>query len=93
MKNRVAIIAGARTPFCKAGGLFRDIQADDLGAWAVKGVLNKTGFPGEQVDQLIFGNVLQPLHAANIARVISIKANLPVSHRFLYRQSQLRFRP
>jgi acetyl-CoA acyltransferase len=79
MKRRVAIISGVRTPFCKAGGLFRDIQADDLGAWAVKGVMNKTGIHPDQIDQLIFGNVLQPLHAANIARVIAIKANLPVS--------------
>lgn len=79
MNNRVAIIAGVRTPFCKAGGLFRDIQADDLGAWVVKGLMNKTGFPYELVDQVIFGNVLQPLQAANIARVIAVKANLPVS--------------
>lgn len=75
--NRVAIIDGARTPFCKAGGLFRDIQADDLGAWAVRGMLDKIGISPKEIDELIFGNVLQPLHAANIARIIAIKANLP----------------
>lgn len=79
MNHRVAIVAGIRTPFCKAGGLLKDMEADDLGALAVKELMVQTNFPKEQLDELIFGNVLQPVNAANIARVIAVKANLPVS--------------
>lgn len=79
MRNRVAIIAGLRTPFCKAGGILRNIEADDLGASVVKELLCRTSFPLAQVDSLIFGNVLQPNRTSNIARVISIKAGLPIA--------------
>lgn len=78
MSNRVAILAGFRTPFCRAGGLFKDIEADDLGASIVKQLIDHTGFPKEEVEELIFGNVLQPNKRANIARVIAIKASLPL---------------
>lgn len=78
MKERIAIIDGIRTPFCKAGGALKDFEADDLGAYAVKELMARTGFPLDQVDELIFGNVLQPPHATNIARIIAVKAGLPV---------------
>ncbi len=77
MKERIAIIDGIRTPFCKGGGVLKDMEADDLGAYPVKELLARTGFPPEKVDELIFGNVLQPPHATNIARVVSIKGGLP----------------
>lgn len=78
MAKRAVIIDGVRTPFCKAGGVFRDIDAEVLGAAAVREVMARTGFPKEQLDHLIFGNVLQPSHASNIARVISVMAGLPI---------------
>ncbi len=77
MKERIAIIDGIRTPFCKAGGAFKEIEADDLGAYAVKELLARTEFPADEIDELIFGNVLQPVHLANIARLVAIKAGLP----------------
>ena len=72
MKERIAIIDGIRTPFCKAGGVLKDIEADDLGAYAVKELMARTGFPPEKVDELIFGNVLQPPNATNIARILAV---------------------
>lgn len=77
MKERIAIVDGIRTPFCKASGVLKDLEADDLGAYAVKELLARTGYPPEKVDELIFGNVLQPPHATNIARVVAVKAGLP----------------
>ena len=77
MKSRLAIVDGIRTPFCKAGGKLKDVQADDLGAFAVKELMARTGFPANEIDEVIFGNVAQPIHAANIARVIALKAGLP----------------
>ncbi len=79
MKERIAIIEGVRTPFCKAPGALRDLQADDLGAFSVQELLARTGIPPKEVDELVFGNVLQPPHATNIARVLAIKGGLPIS--------------
>lgn len=77
MNERIAIIDGIRTPFGKAGGALRSLGADDLGAIAVKELLTRTSIPIDQIDELIFGNVAQPVDAANIARVIALKAGLP----------------
>lgn len=77
-KERIAIIDGVRTPFCKAGGIFKDFEADDLGAYVVKELMARTGFDKEKVDELIFGNVLQPPHATNIARVVAVKGGMPI---------------
>lgn len=75
MKSRLAIVDGIRTPFCKASGSLKTVQADDLGAFAVKELLARN--PMEKVDEVVFGSVAQPIHAANIARVIALKAGLP----------------
>ena len=77
MSSRLAIVDGIRTPFCKAYGKLKDVGADDLGAFAVKELLIRSGFPPASIDEVIFGNVAQPIHAANIARVIALKAGLP----------------
>ena len=77
MKQRIAIIEGLRTPFCKAGGAFRDLPADDLGACVVKELMVRTGFPFDAVDEVIVGNAVQPVRSANIARIIALKAGLP----------------
>lgn len=79
MNERIAIVYGIRTPFCKAGGLMRDIEADDLGAFIVSELITRSGIPLNKVNELIFGNVIQPPNAANIARIVAVKAGLPVS--------------
>ncbi len=79
MKERIAIIEGLRTPFCRASAVFKDTGADDLGAFVVKELLARTSFPVNEIDEVIFGNVAQPYDAANIARVIALKAGLPTS--------------
>jgi acetyl-CoA acyltransferase len=78
MSERVAIITGVRTPFCRAGGVFRDIEADDLGAIAVAELMARMGFDPKEIDLLVFGNVLQPPNDSNIARIIAVKACLPI---------------
>ena len=80
---RIAILEGVRTPFCISGGVLKDIAADDLGAIVVRELLARSGIDRQEVDEVIFGNVAQPAHAANIARVIGLKAGLTpdvVSH-------------
>lgn len=77
MKDRIAIVSGIRTPFCKGGGMMRDMEADDLGAYVVAELLARSGLSLSIIDELIFGNVLQPVQSANIARIIAVKAGLP----------------
>jgi acetyl-CoA acetyltransferase family protein len=77
MNGRIAIIDGVRTPMAKAGTVFKDTSADDLGAIVVREVLARSGVPPADVDEVIMGNVAQPPHAANIARVIALKAGIP----------------
>lgn len=77
MKGRIAIVSGIRTPFCKAGGVFKEIPADDLGAAAVKELVARAPFDPTIIDEVILGNVLQPVQLLNIARVIAVKSGLP----------------
>ena len=76
--ERLAIIDGARTPFVKAGGVFKDIQADDLGTIVFRNLLSRLNFNKELFDEVIVGNVSNPAHAANIARVIALKSGFDI---------------
>lgn len=73
----VAVVAGARTPFCKAGGKLVRCSAVDLGAVAAREALLRSGLRPERVDQIIFGIVSGPVGAPNIAREIGLAANFP----------------
>ncbi|MCP5508779.1 MAG: thiolase family protein, partial [Chlamydiales bacterium] len=79
MSERIAIVNGIRTPFCKANGVFDDLEADDLGAFVVREAIARSGLEAEQFDELIFGNVLQPPNATNIARVLAVKGGMPIN--------------
>ena len=76
LKERIAIISGLRTPMGRAGGQFKTVQADDLAVPIVQETILRSGVPISDIDDVIFGNVAQPSHAANIARVVSVKAGL-----------------
>lgn len=77
MKERIAIIGGLRTPMTKAGGSLRSLQADELGAKVTKEILVRNNVDANLIDEVIFGNVAQPGHAANIARIIALKSSIP----------------
>jgi acetyl-CoA C-acetyltransferase/acetyl-CoA acyltransferase len=73
------IIDGVRTPFCKAGTDLAPMGADELGRIAVNALLTRTGLDPALVDEVIFGCVAQPVDAANVARVIALRAGIPES--------------
>jgi acetyl-CoA acetyltransferase family protein len=77
MRERIAIIDGLRTPIAKAGGKLKQWQADALGAHAVRELVMRAGLPYDAYDEVIIGNVSQPAHAANVARVIALRAGFP----------------
>ncbi len=76
-KERIAVIDGIRSPMGKAGGMLKSMQADELGTIVLKELLARLPFEKRLIDEVIVGNVSQPAHAANIAKVISIYAGLP----------------
>jgi len=79
MKERLAIVGGVRTPFCKAQGQLKAHGADDLGAYAIKELLFRTGLDPHKIDEVIIGNVIQPPQSANISRILAVKAGIPIS--------------
>ena len=70
---------GARTPFVKAGGEFRDLHPDELGQRAFKELLCRYPFLKEETQEVIVGNVGNPSESANIARVLALRSGLPES--------------
>ncbi len=74
----VVIVEGLRTPYAKSGTAFRDVSAVDLGASVLKEVVIRTGIDQELIDEVIIGNAGMPAEAANIARVIALRAGVPV---------------
>jgi acetyl-CoA acetyltransferase family protein len=77
VRERVAIVEGVRTAMGKAGTIFKDTPADDLGAIVVREAVARSGVAPQEIDEVVIGNVAQPSHAANIARVIALKAGIP----------------
>lgn len=75
--RRVAIVAGVRTPFAKAGTAFRSISAIDLGKLCVAELLQRTNLDGKEVQALVFGTVIPSVVSPNIAREVSLLPLLP----------------
>jgi acetyl-CoA acyltransferase len=75
--RRVAVIAGVRTPFAKAGTALRNLSAIELGKLCVAELLQRTEMEGQDVDALVFGTVVPSVIAPNIAREVSLLPMLP----------------
>ena len=75
--SRVAIVEGVRTPFVKSGGPLHSTPAQELGRVVAREVIERTGIEPGHIDEVIFGNVAQPMEAANISRVIALNAGCP----------------
>ena len=75
--RRVAIVRGVRTPFAKAGTVFKSLSAIDLGKFAVAELLQRAEIDPRTVEALVFGTVVPSVVAPNIAREISLMPMLP----------------
>lgn len=75
--RRVAIVAGCRTPFCKAGTALRDVRAVDLARYAARELLERTNLEPATVDEVIFGQVVASPLVPNIAREVSLLPQFP----------------
>lgn len=78
MSRKVVLAGACRTAIGTMGGSLSTTPAADLGAIVIKEALERAGVPGDQVDQVYMGCVIQAGQGQNVARQSSIKAGLPI---------------
>ncbi len=76
--REVVIVSAVRTALGSFGGTLKDVPAVELGAIVIKEALNRAGISGNQVDEVLMGNVVQAGLGQNVARQAAVKAGLPV---------------
>ena len=75
--DRVAIVAGLRTPFTKAGTDLRAMRTVDLATAVVKELVARTEVPAKEITLCVYGQVVPSLDWLNIAREVVLRAGLP----------------
>ncbi|EKO3773514.1 acetyl-CoA C-acyltransferase FadI [Vibrio metschnikovii] len=76
--ERVAIVAGIRTPFARQSTEFAQVPAIDLGKMVVNELLTRTDIDPQLIEQLVFGQVVQMPEAPNIAREIVLGTGMNI---------------
>jgi len=77
MSTDIVIVSALRTGVGKFGGTLAKTPASDLGAIVIKALLERSGVAGEQVGEVILGQVLQAGMGQNPARQAAIKGGVP----------------
>ncbi|MFN0185891.1 MAG: acetyl-CoA C-acetyltransferase [Aquabacterium sp.] len=77
MSNDIVIVAAARTAVGKFGGTLARTPASELGAAVIKALLERSGVAGDQVSEVILGQVLTAGVGQNPARQAVIRSGLP----------------
>ena len=77
--HEVVIVAATRTATGSFQGSLANIPAPELGAVVIRRLLEQSGVAAEQVDEVIFGQVLAAGSGQNPARQTAVKAGLPFS--------------
>ncbi len=77
MSQEIVIASAVRTAVGSFQGALKDVPATELGAIVIKEALSRAGVSGDQVSEVIMGNVLQAGLGQNPARQASIRAGLP----------------
>lgn len=76
---KTVVSSYVRTPFCKVFSDLSDVPAVELARTVISEVVERIDVDPERIDEVILGNGGQPHDAANISRVVSIKAGVPES--------------
>src|SRR4029078_8190811 len=75
----IAIVSGARTPFGRHCGKLKDFTAQELGAVAAQGAIERSGIQAAEFDHVVFGNAQQTSGDALYgARHVALKAGLAI---------------
>jgi len=77
--SRSVIVSGSRTAIGKLSGVFASLSAMDLGGVAIKGALERAGLPGDAVDVVLMGQVIQAGQGQITARQAAVKGGIPMS--------------
>lgn len=75
--NKVVIVSAQRTPVGKFRGKLSNYSAVELGTAALKSAINKIQLDPKDIENVIFGNVVQAGTGQNAARQIAVNAGLP----------------
>ena len=74
----LVFLSAKRTPFGTYGGSLKDVSATDLGVYAAKAAIAQAGVKPEDIDNVVFGNVVQTSNdAIYLARHVGLKAGVP----------------
>ncbi len=77
MKEAV-IVEAVRTPMGRHGGILKDVRTDDLGAYIIAKLIDKTGINKDEIEDVYFGCTNQAGEdSRNVARNASLLAGLP----------------
>lgn len=76
MKREAVIVSAVRTPVGRCRGALAAVGAPELGALVIAEAVRRAGLRGEEVEEVIFGN-LGNNDSANLARVVTLQAGLP----------------
>ena len=76
MKREAVIVSAVRTPVGRCRGALAAVGAPELGALVIAEAVRRAGLQGEEVEEVIFGN-LGNTASANLARVVTLQAGLP----------------
>jgi len=77
--GRVAILAGCRTPFAKAGTSYRDLTALDLAKACVRELVERTEIDPKAIETVVMGQVIPSVKAPNLGREVVLGTGLPMS--------------
>lgn len=77
MSREVVLVGACRTPVGSFGGTLKDTSAVKLGSVVMAEALKRAGITGDQVDEVVFGCVLQAGQGQNVARQCMIHAGIP----------------
>lgn len=75
------LVSGIRSPFAKAGTDLKSVGGVELGRFALSELMARSGLSGDElgkvIDEVVIGNTGTPSDAANIARIVALRAGLP----------------
>jgi acetyl-CoA C-acetyltransferase len=79
MNTRIVILAGARTPVGKLAGSLASFQAVELGGFAIAAALERAHLPGDRIDYVYMGQVLQAGSGQIPARQAAVNGGIPMT--------------
>ncbi|MEZ5510024.1 MAG: thiolase family protein [Gammaproteobacteria bacterium] len=71
------LVAAARTPFLESAGAYSELMSFELGAFALRGLLQRADLDPALIELVVMGTVLHEINTTNVAREAMLKAGMP----------------